>query len=122
MITEPPLSSIPVALAINPDITPRSIHLLYPTDINPPAFLIPPPPLSKTVDRKRKIFKLRKSFDATLLDKPTSSVLKDKIDEPSTSIKLLDLKTAFDFSSEHFLCYILNFCLVFTPPLLLMVF
>ena len=84
---------------MNPEITPRPFHIPDPTDIVPLPFPIPPPPLTKTVDTKSKSVKLRKSFETTLFEKATTSVLKDKIDEPSTSIKKLNLKTASDFSS-----------------------
>ena len=96
-----PLSSIPVVLAITLAYTPILIHYPDPLDIDTPLPL-PPPPLTKFVARNSKIFKHRKSIDATFCEKQTTPALQNKIDEPSTSANILDFKTASDITSETF--------------------
>ena len=86
---------------MTPVTTPRPIHFLDASDIDPPLFSLPLSPLTKTVARKSKSFK-QKSFDGALCDKPYTSALQNKIDEPSTSTNPPDLKTASDLSTETF--------------------
>ena len=94
-------SKIAVALAFAPAITPRTIHILDPSDIDPP-FSIPPPVLTETVARRSKSFNHQNSIDATFCDKQTTFALENGIDEPSNSSNLPYLKTASDFSSKTF--------------------
>ena len=75
-----PLSSIPVAPAITPVITPRHIHICDPSDIDLP-FPLPPLPLTKTVARKSKSFKHRKSIDAIFCDKQNTSVVQKNLNQ-----------------------------------------
>ena len=98
-VQRPPLSSMPVALAITPAITHKPIHIPNPSDIDLPPILLP---LTKSGPRKSKSFKRRKSIDAKICDNPTTSALQNKIDEPYTSVHPTHLKTASDLSSETF--------------------
>ena len=78
-VQRPPHSLIPVAPAITPATKPRAIHITDKSDKDLPLPL-PPPPLTKTVTRKSKLFKHRKSIDATFCGKQTTSALQNVID------------------------------------------
>ena len=64
---------IPVAPAISPAIRPQLFHIPNQSDVDPPPFPVPLPPLAESVTRNLKSFKHRSSFDATFssCDKPT---------------------------------------------------
>ena len=94
-VQKPPLSTMPVAPAITPAITPRPID---PSDIDPPPCPFSPPLLSKIVARKSKSFE----HHATFCDKPTTSVLQKIIHETSASGNPPDLKFASALSCEIF--------------------
>ena len=82
-VERPLLSPKPVAPANSPDITPRHNRISDLSDIDPSPFPFAPPPLTKTVDRKSQLFEDQKSVDITFFDKPTTSALQNKVDEPS---------------------------------------
>ena len=98
----PPLSPVPVAPAISPANTFRLFHIPDPSDKDLPSFPLPTYPHTKTVAKNSKTFKHRKPFYFNFCDKPSPSAPQNKSDEPSTSVSPLDLKNAFDFSSETF--------------------
>ena len=101
-VQRPPLSQIPLASVVTPVITSRSFNVPDPFDIDPTLFPLSSPPLTKSVASKSKTFKYRKSFDATLNDKRSTSALQNKPDEPSISKNVPCLKPASHLSSGTF--------------------
>ena len=86
-----PLSRTPMAPAITQANTPRPIHLLDPSDIDPPLPL-PPPLLTNTLVRKSQSFKHRKTIDATICGKQTISALRNENAESTFSANLPDVR------------------------------
>ena len=101
-VHRPPLSPIPVVLAITPDLTPTRANILHPSIIDPLPFTLPPTPLARTAARKSKFSRHQRSFDATFCHKPTISALQNKIQERSSYENPPDLKFASDLSAETF--------------------
>ena len=101
-----PISPTPAALTILQVFTPRPYLIPEPSDVDYPPFPLPPSFLTKYVARNSNSFKRRKSFDATLCDKPSTSALLTKNDDPALSAVTPNLKR-FSYLGSEF-CFLLH--------------